>query len=314
MKVLAYIEVKEGKAINGSLEILTPAAALGEAAAVLVGTGLDEAAAQVAAYGVPVTVVETAAASCDELTAALQAQIAAMDPDVILMSGTQMAKDLAPRLAARLNTGCVTDATVVELADGAVAYTRPAYGGTVLEHLTMGAARPQIATLRSGSYSKPEQGAAAAITKTSVEIPSDAIRAKLVEVTKDISEAVNLEGADVIVTAGRGMGSAEDLHLVNELAELLGAEIGATRPVIEEGWMSRAHQVGQSGKIVAPKLYIACGVSGAMQHISGAMGSKYIVAINKDESAPIFEYANVGIVGDVKVILPLLIEEIRKLK
>ena len=314
MKVLAYIEVKEGKAINGSLEILTPAAALGEAAAVLVGTGLDEAAAQVAAYGVPVTVVETAAASCDELTAALQAQIAAMDPDVILMSGTQMAKDLAPRLAARLNTGCVTDATVVELADGAVAYTRPAYGGTVLEHLTMGSARPQIATLRSGSYSKPEQGAAAAITKTSVEIPSDAIRAKLVEVTKDISEAVNLEGADVIVTAGRGMGSAEDLHLVNELAELLGAEIGATRPVIEEGWMSRAHQVGQSGKIVAPKLYIACGVSGAMQHISGAMGSKYIVAINKDESAPIFEYANVGIVGDVKVILPLLIEEIRKLK
>ena len=314
MKVLAYIEVKEGKAINGSLEILTPAAALGEASAVLVGTGLDEAAAQVAAYGVPVTVVETEAASCDELTAALQAQIAAMDPDLVLMSGTQMAKDLAPRLAARLNTGCVTDATVLELVDGAVAYTRPAYGGTVLEHLTMGSARPQFATLRSGSYSKPEQGAAAAITKTSVEIPGDAVRAKLVEVTKEISEAVNLEGADVIVTAGRGMGSAEELHLVNELAELLGAEIGATRPVIEEGWMSRAHQVGQSGKIVAPKLYIACGVSGAMQHISGAMGSKYIVAINKDESAPIFEYANVGIVGDVKVILPLLIEEIRKLK
>ena len=314
MKVLAYIEVKDGAAVNGSLEVLTPAAQLGDAVALLVGTGLDEAAAQVAAYGVPVTVVETDAPSSDELTAAVQAQIAAVDPDVVLMSATQTGKDLAPRLAARLNTGCITDATVIEAADGSVAYTRPAFGGTVLEHLTMGAARPQIATVRSGSYSKPEAGAAAAVTKVSAEIPADAIRAKLVNVTKEISEAVNLEGADVIVTAGRGMGSEEDLKLVYELAEVLGAEVGATRPVIEEGWMSRAHQVGQSGKIVAPKLYIACGVSGAMQHISGAMGSKYIVAINKDEAAPIFEIANVGIVGDVKVILPLMIEEIKKLK
>lgn len=314
MKVLAFVEVKEGKAINGSLETLTPAVKLGEATAVLVGTGLADAAAQVAAYGVPVTVVESAAASCDELTAVLQAQIEALKPDMVLMSATQMGKDLAPRLAARLNTGCVTDATVIEADGDTISFTRPAYGGTVLEHLTMGSARPQIATMRSGSYSKMETGAPAAVTTVSAAVPSDAVRAKLVDVTKEISEAINLEGADVIVTAGRGMGEPEALKLVEELAGLLGAEVGATRPVVEEGWLSRAHQVGQSGKIVAPKLYIACGVSGAMQHISGIMGSKYIVAINKDETAPIFEVANVGIVGDVKVILPLMIEEIRKLK
>ena len=140
------------------------------------------------------------------------------------------------------------------------------------------------------------------------------MKAKVVAAAKEISEAIDLEGADVIVSGGRGMGDAEGFRLVEELANLLGGVVGASRPAIEEGWTSRAHQVGQSGKIVAPKLYIACGISGAMQHVSGIMDSKYIVAINKDESASIFDIADLGIVGDAKVILPLLIEEIRQHK
>ena len=200
----------------------------------------------------------------------------------------------------------------MEFADGAVLYTRPAFGGTVLEKLKNNG-KVQVATIRSGSFDKPAAGAAAAVEECDPAL-AGVVKAKIVEAAKEITEAINLEGADIIVAGGRGMGDAEGFKLVEELAALLGAQVGASRPVIEEGWISRAHQIGQSGKIVAPKLYIACGISGAMQHISGAMGSKYIVAINKDEDASIFSVADLGIVGDAKQILPLLIEEIKKRK
>ena len=140
------------------------------------------------------------------------------------------------------------------------------------------------------------------------------VRAVIRDTVKELSEMVNLEDAEVIVAGGRGMGSAENFALVKELAELLGGVVGASRPAIEEGWVPRNHQVGQSGKIVAPKLYIACGISGAMQHVSGMSGSGYIVAINKDEDAPIFDVADVGIVGNVMDILPLMIEEVKARK
>ncbi|MGL6293303.1 electron transfer flavoprotein subunit alpha/FixB family protein, partial [Eubacterium aggregans] len=136
----------------------------------------------------------------------------------------------------------------------------------------------------------------------------------IAESVKEIAEAVNLEEAEVIVAGGRGMGSAENFQMVKDLAELLGGVVGATRPAIEDGWIPRNHQVGQSGKIVAPKLYIACGISGATQHLSGITGSDYIVAINKDEDAPIFEVANVGIVGNVLKVLPAFIEEAKKIQ
>ena len=145
-----------------------------------------------------------------------------------------------------------------------------------------------------------------------MELP--ALRSVVKEAVKELSESVNLEDAEVIVAGGRGMGSAENFQLVCELAQLLGGVVGASRPAIEDGWVPRNHQVGQSGKIVAPKLYIACGISGAMQHVSGMSGSGYIVAINKDEDAPIFDVADVGIVGNVTDILPLMIEEIRARK
>lgn len=320
MKTIVYIETVNGKPINGSLELLTPSSDLGDTIAVLIGADLAEAASQVAGYGTPVLLVDTPSPCPDSVLAVLEKLVKDKKPDAVLFSATQAGKDYAPRLAARLNTGCVTDATVLEAdADNNLIFTRPAFGGTVLEQLSMGGLRPQIATIRSGSYAKParaeaEVEAEAAVESVRIPVPENSVRAKAVKSVQEITETINLEGADVIVTGGRGMGNAENYEMVKELAALLGGVVGATRPAMEEGWISRAHQVGQSGKIVAPKLYIACGVSGSMQHISGIMGSKYIVAINKDEAASIFNVADVGIVGDVKEVMPVIIEEIRKRK
>lgn len=309
MKVLVYVEIKEGAPIPGSLELLTAAKELGEAAAVAVED--TEAAKKAADFGTEITVLKTGDTSEDASVSALESYIKEISPELVLFSGTQLGKDLAPRLAQRFLAGCVTDVTAIEQGENGPEFVRPAYGGTILEHLRVSGSI-SFATVRSGSFTKPEE-AKAEVKEKEAPVNPASLKAKVLEAAKEIAETVDLEGADVIVTGGRGMGDAEGFKLVEELASLLGGVVGASRPAIEEGWASRAHQVGQSGKIVAPKLYIACGVSGAMQHVSGILGSKYIVAINKDEAASIFDIADVGIVGDVKEILPLLIEEIKNM-
>ena len=314
MKSFVYIETKNGKPLGSSLELLTLASSLGESTAVLAGSGLAEAAALTSAYGTSVLVADGSAACPDETVSLLEQLIRDNTPELVLFSATQSGKDYAPRLAQRLGGGCVTDATSVELTDAGLSFTRPAFGGSVLETMTAASGLPCFATVRSGCYARPAVGESAAVTTVALSPAADAVKARVLEVVTELTEQVDLEGADIIVAGGRGMGNAEDFKLVEELAALLGGVVGATRPAIEEGWIPRSHQIGQSGKTVAPKLYIACGISGAMQHISGAMGSKYIVAINKDEDASIFRVADVGIVGDVKAILPLMIEEIRKRK
>ena len=179
--------------------------------------------------------------------------------------------------------------------------------------MKMGENLPHIATVRSGSFAKNlDESRSGEVADE--DVTAGDVRTKVVETVKEIAESVNLEEAQVIVSGGRGMGSKDNFALVEQLAEVLGGVVGATRPAIEEGWVSRAHQVGQSGKIVAPKLYIACGISGATQHVSGMIGSGYIVAINKDEDASIFDVADVGIVGDVTKVLPVMIEEMKKRK
>ena len=187
------------------------------------------------------------------------------------------------------------------------------YNGNVLNDMKMGENLPHIATVRSGSFAKNlDESRSGEVADE--DVTAEDVRTKVVETVKEIAESVNLEEAQVIVSGGRGMGSKDNFALVEQLAEVLGGVVGATRPAIEEGWVSRAHQVGQSGKIVAPKLYIACGISGATQHVSGMIGSGYIVAINKDEDASIFDVADVGIVGDVTKVLPVMIEEMKKRK
>jgi electron transfer flavoprotein alpha subunit len=304
------METDGEKVLGGSLELINAAKVLdAERTALIVGS---RAAADMAAnLGVPVTFIDTAV-DCDTVTEVLAGIVKEQNPDIVLFSNTALAKDIAPRIAGRVGLGCVSDVIGMSKTDSKVIYTRPAYGGTVLEHIEVEGTA--VVTVRSGSFSKPEEVSKAAVTEKKVEIPAGAIKAKIVDKVKEISEAVNLEEAEVIVSGGRGMGNAENFKLVKELASVLGGVVGATRPPIEEGWISRAHQVGQSGKIVAPKLYIACGISGATQHTSGMSGSNYIVAINKDEEAPIFEIANMGIVGNVNEILPVMIEEMKKVK
>ena len=308
MKSFVYIELKDGKPVNGSLEALTAAAALGEASAVVFGA---DGAEQTAPYGAPVIAIDAAPACDDEVVALLEAVIREKSPDAVLFSATQAGKDYAPRLAQRLGGGCVTDAMTLSVDGDALLATRPAYGGTVYEQLKV-TGGVKFATVRSGCFAKPEAGTPAAIETVSLSVPDGAVKAKIVETVTEITEAVDLEGAEVIVAGGLGMGSAEGFKLVEELAALLGGVVGASRPAIEGGWVSRAHQIGQSGKTVAPKLYIACGISGAIQHLAGMSGSDCIVAINKDPDAPIFDVADYGVVGNLFEVLPVLVDEIKK--
>lgn len=310
MKPLVFIETCGEKVLGGSLELISTLKELNaEGTAVVAGN--REAADTVASFGIPVIFTDTNS-DCDTLTKVLSEIIKEQKPDLVLLANTTLAKDLAPRISGRMNLGCVSDVIKIDINDGKTIYTRPAYGGTILENIEVEGTA--IVTVRNGSYPKPEPGLKKDVTVKSIEVPADTVKAKIIDVVKEISESVNLEEAKVIVSGGRGMGTAENFKLVEELAEVLGGVVGASRPPIENGWISRAHQVGQSGKIVAPKLYIACGISGATQHTSGMLGSDYIVAINKDEDAPIFEIANVGIVGNVNEILPSMIEEMKKVK
>ncbi|MBS5981709.1 MAG: electron transfer flavoprotein subunit alpha/FixB family protein [Clostridium butyricum] len=310
MKALVFIETCGEKVLGGSLELISTLKELNaEGTAVVAGN--REAADTVASFGIPVIFTDTNS-DCDTLTKVLSEIIKEQKPDLVLLANTTLAKDLAPRISGRMNLGCVSDVIKIDINDGKTIYTRPAYGGTILENIEVEGTA--IVTVRNGSYPKPEPGLKKDVTVKSIEVPADTVKAKIIDVVKEISESVNLEEAKVIVSGGRGMGTAENFKLVEELANVLGGVVGASRPPIENGWISRAHQVGQSGKIVAPKLYIACGISGATQHTSGMLGSDYIVAINKDEDAPIFEIANVGIVGNVNEILPAMIEEMKKVK
>lgn len=310
MKALLFIETDGEKVLGGSLELISAVKALdAEGTALIVGNRV--AADTVAALGIPVIFTETAT-DCDTLTEVLSQTVRQQNPDIVLLANTTLAKDIAPRIAGRMDLGFVSDVIEMNKTDGKVIYTRPAYGGTVLEHIEVEGTA--VVIVRNGTFSKPEAGSNASVTEKKVEIPASAVKAKIVDTVIENCESVNLEEAQVIVSGGRGMGNAENFKLVEELARVLGGVVGATRPAIEDGWIPRTHQVGQSGKIVAPKLYIACGISGATQHTSGMTGAKYIVAINKDEEAPIFEIADISIIGNVNELLPVMIEEMKKAK
>ncbi|MBU3180167.1 electron transfer flavoprotein subunit alpha/FixB family protein [Clostridium psychrophilum] len=310
MKALLFIETDGEKVLGGSLELISAVKALdAEGTALIIGNRAM--ADTVATFGIPVIFTETAT-DCDTLTEVLSQIVKQQKPDIVLLANTTLAKDIAPRIAGRMDLGFVSDVIEMNKTDDKVIYTRPAYGGTILEHIEVDGTA--VVIVRNGTFSKPEVGLNAVVTEGKVEIPASVVKAKIVDSVKDTCETVNLEEAQVIVSGGRGMGNAENFKLVEELASVFGGEVGATRPAIEDGWICRTHQVGQSGKIVAPKLYIACGISGATQHTSGMTGAKYIVAINKDEEAPIFEIADISIIGNVNEILPAMIEEMKKAK
>ncbi|MCC0686809.1 electron transfer flavoprotein subunit alpha/FixB family protein [Clostridioides sp. ES-S-0056-01] len=237
-------------------------------------------------------------------------------PEVVLVGATSIGRDIAPRIAGKVGTGLTADCTKLEidLTDNKLLQTRPAFGGNLMATIVCPKNRPQMSTVRPGVMAKAvrtesETGVLEVVTP---ELTENMIRTRLVEILPQEKKSINLTDARIIVSAGRGLKKAEGFELIKELADKLGAEIGASRAAVDSGWIEHSHQVGQTGTTVRPELYIACGISGAIQHLAGMSDSKYIVAINKDLKAPIFNICDYGIVGDLYEILPEMIESLSR--
>ncbi len=238
-------------------------------------------------------------------------------PSILLLGNTDAGRDLAPRLAARLQAGLATDAVELDIDPdtGLLVVTRPVFGGNALASVMVRNVRPQIATVRPKTVKPAEKDASrqGQVIRMVAEVDSSTLKVQVVERVEEKVEGVRLEDAEAVVSGGRGIGSSQNYEMIWELARLLDGAVGATRPACEEGWIPMLHQVGQTGKIVSPKLYIAVALSGAMQHIAGCSGSKCIVAINQDPEANIFKVAHYGVVGDYKEILPAFMGKLKEL-
>ena len=259
--IMVYVETAEGNPVKVGLEMLSPAKKLADkVTAVVIGGGVADAAKEVAKAGADQVICvdseDYKEFNLDAYAQVLVELVKEENPEAVFVGGTQDGKDIAPVVAAKCSTGCASDVLDIKAEDGEVIYTCPLYGGTVLEDVKI-KTTPQIATLRSGAFQKVEDPTEGEVVAKEVKVADDVIKAKITESVKEIAETINLEEAEVIVSGGRGMGSKENFALVDDLAKLLGGVVGATRPAIEDGWVSKIHQVGQSGKIVAPKLYLS---------------------------------------------------------
>lgn len=321
-----FIETdEEGKARNVGLELLNPGRRLADAqggnlVAVVVGCNVEEAVKKAAAYGADKVIVvegeEYKHYTTDAYVDAMHALVEKYGPTTMMVGATNEGRDMGPRLSCRLKTGLTADCTSVDYDEetGNIAWTRPTFGGNLLATIMCPEHRPQLGTVRPGVFKKSERNEAnkPEIIKEDIHVTAERIRTRLVEVLKDMDAgSVNLESAEIIVSGGRGVGGPEGFAPLKELADLLGGVVGASRAAVDSDWIGHVHQVGQTGKTVGPKLYIACGISGAIQHVAGMSGSDVIVAINKDADAPIFRIADYGIVGDLKIVIPALIQEIK---
>ena len=232
-------------------------------------------------------------------------------PEIVLYGATNIGRDLAPRIAARIGVGLTADCTKLEIdpEDKKLMQTRPAFGGNLMATIICPDTRPQMSTVRPGvmQKSQPEKGKNGQIVKLQVALADKDIRTIVREIVKSKKELVSLTDADVIVSGGRGLGSPEGFELLKKLADAMGGVVGASRAAVDSGWIDHSHQVGQTGTTVKPKIYVACGISGAIQHLAGMQNSDLIIAINKNERAPIFGVADYGLVGDLYEYIPLLI-------
>lgn len=323
------IETSEsGNAKNVGLELLNPGRRLadtqgGALVAVVIGNQVDAAVDSAMAYGADQVLVVDGEAygryTTEAYTYALCTLIEKYGPQTILIGATNMGRDMGPRVACRVKTGLTADCTGLDIDEesGNVAWTRPAFGGNLMATILCPNTRPQIGTIRPGVFkrSEPEVGRKAEVVTESIPVPEGTIRTRLLESIRETAgELVNLEEAEIIVSGGRGLGKAENFSLVRALADALGASVGASRAAVDAGWIPHAYQVGQTGKTVGPKVYIACGISGAIQHRAGMSGSDRVVAINKDPDAPIFDVADFGVVGDLFDVLPALTAEVLRAK
>jgi len=315
MPTLVFLETHDGEPTKGGLGVLSKAASLGgDVAGVVLGTGVRDAAEAAGAHGASVVyVVEDDALAAplpQPRVDALEAVVAASDVENVLFPASVLAADVAAGLAARLEAGLNWDLTDFRLEGGELVGTRAALGDTVIVEVGW-TSTPRLGLVRSGTFDPAPSGGTAELRDVAVTFQDFTTQARLVEHLQETSSGPSIEDADVIVAGGRGLGGPEGFSICEELASALGGAVAATRAVVDAGWYPYSAQVGQTGKSVSPKLYVALGISGAIQHKVGMQGSGTIVAVNKDPNAPIFDFADLGVVGDLTQIAPKLTELLR---
>ncbi|MFA5524714.1 MAG: electron transfer flavoprotein subunit alpha [Tissierellales bacterium] len=319
--VWVFAEQREGKLLNVAVELLGEgrkmADKLGvELTAVLLGSKVDDIAEKLIKYGADLVLhaddklLETY--TTDGYTKVISDLIKVRKPEIMLIGATNIGRDLGPRLSARVHTGLTADCTRLEIdeEDKKLLMTRPAFGGNLMATIICPDHRPQMSTVRPGVMERAQydENRKGKVERVEIDLTEEDIKATVEKVVKSGKAEVPLEEAKIIVAGGRGLGTQENFELVEKLAKKLGGVVGASRATVDEGWIEHSHQVGQTGKTVRPKLYIACGISGAIQHLAGMQDAECIIAINKNPDAPIFKIADYSIVGDVAEIIPAMLE------
>lgn len=344
--VWVFAEQRDGQLMNVARELIGEGRRLSReisdatrVCALLVGDGIEGLAKECFEYGADaVYLLEDPLLknfTTDAYTKVITDAIHEYKPEIVLYGATHIGRDLAPRIAARCNTGLTADCTRLDISvksyidycdknttldtssldpasdDKGIKQTRPAFGGNLMATIICPKTRPQMSTVRPGVMSKRERDPKATgdVIKVSVRIADSDIRTKIVKIVKEAKEMVSLTDADIICSGGRGLGGPDGFKLIKEFADKVGGVVGSSRACVDNGWIDHSHQVGQTGTTVKPKIYFACGISGAIQHLAGMQSSDIIVAINKDPDAPIFSVADYGIVGDLYKVIPQIIEE-----
>jgi len=327
MKILVIAEQRQGKWNNASFETLAAAqqiasALSGSVAALVIGKGVDALVAELAGKNVAeVLQVEhdlLESYTADGYCVALKQAIESAKPQLVLFPHTYQVRDFAPKLAAMLGKGMIGDCIGYRIENGKLVFVRQMFQGKTAADVTFLGDGPWFASFQSGAFRADQVAAsdngARPIHRVTIELKAEQIRTKPLELFKEAKSAVDLTQASLIVAVGRGIKAPENIPQAEAVAKAMGAEIAASRPICDEGWLPMERQIGSSGQTVAPKLYLALGISGAIQHVVGMKGARTIVAINKDQNAPIFEIADYGVVGDIFEIMPALTEELQKAK
>lgn len=321
--VMIFAEQRDGEIRKVSYEVVSEGRRLADAmgqevTALLLGSNIKDKAETLGHYGADKVLVaedpRLETYTTDAYVSVIAGLVKANDPAVFIMGASVQGKDLAARLASRLGAGMAQDCTALSIENGNLLAIRPIYAGKAYAKVTFGDSRPHMATTRPNvmAMNEPDTSRPVEIVDASVSLDDAELKTKVVEVLRDESGKVDLTEADKIVSGGRGMKGPEHYHILEELADVIGATVGASRSAVDAGWRPHSDQVGQTGKVVSPNLYIACGISGAIQHLAGMSTSKVIVAINKDPEAPIFQKADYGVVDDLFKVVPALTEEVKK--
>jgi electron transfer flavoprotein alpha subunit len=325
--IYVFIEQRDGVIAKVSQELIGEASRLAadlgqKVCAVLIGDAVRDKAESLIEYGADGVVCVQDPILRDYVTEpyakALTAVIEERDPEIVLFGATSIGRDLAPRVASRIHTGLTADCTKLDIDPETklLLMTRPAFGGNIMATILCRTYRPQMATVRPGVMKRLDRDASRGGKVSEMKVAFDAsdMNVLIREVVREEHKRTDITEAKILVSGGRGIGSPEYFDTLRELADALGGEVSSSRANVDAGWIEKDRQVGQTGKTVRPDLYLACGISGAIQHVAGMEGSECVIAINKNDTAAIFDVADLGVVGDVKVVIPKLIEAVKKYK